>query len=98
MWHTDGSTSRANLTDAPGLEINATIEKAVRTFDPPTYLSLVHDVQRKMAVHVPSLPYFYSVSALNPVHPWVMNWNAIRNSLEGTGLLNVWYDESKKKA
>ena len=45
-----------------------------------------------------SLPYFYSVSALDPVQPWVMNWNAIRNSLESTGLLNVWYDESKKKA
>ena len=98
MWHTDGSTSRANLKDPPGLEINATIDKAVRTFDAETYLSLVHDVQRKMAVHVPSLPYFYSVSALNPVQPWVMNWNAIRNSVEGTGLLNIWYDESQKKA
>jgi hypothetical protein len=31
-----------------------------------------------------------------PVHPWVMNWNAIRTSLISTGLLNVWYDESKK--
>jgi ABC-type transport system substrate-binding protein len=98
IWHTDGSTSRANIKDAAGLEINAVIDKAVRTFEPETYLSLIHDVQRKLAVHVPSLPYFYSVSALNPVQPWVMNWNAIRNSLEGTGLLNVWYDESKKKA
>jgi hypothetical protein len=36
------------------------------------------------------------VQSLEPVHPWVMNWNAIRASQNGTGLLHVWYDESKK--
>jgi len=28
----------------------------------------------------------------------VMNWNAIRGSLNTTGLTHVWYDETKKKA
>jgi len=96
IWDTNGSTSRANLTDAPGLEINATIEKATKTFDSQEYINLVHEAQRKLAVHVPSMPYFYDVRSLVPVHPWVMNWNAIRTSLISTGLLNVWYDESKK--
>ena len=98
IWNTNGSTSRANLTDPPGLEINAVIEKATKTFDQQEYISLVHDAQRKLAVHVPSLPYFYDVQGLIPVHPWVMNWNAIRTSLEATGLLHVWYDETKNKA
>jgi peptide/nickel transport system substrate-binding protein len=96
IWNTNGSTSRANLTDPPGLEINALIEKATKTFDSQEYLKLIHESQRKLAIHVPSMPYFYDVQSLVPVHPWVMNWNAIRTSLISTGLLNVWYDESKK--
>jgi ABC-type transport system substrate-binding protein len=96
IWNTNGSTSRANLTDPPGLEINALIEKATKTFDSKEYLSLIHEAQRKLAIHVPSLPYFYDVQSLVPVHPWVMNWNAIRTSVSGTGLMHVWYDDSKK--
>jgi ABC-type transport system substrate-binding protein len=98
IWHTDGSSSRANLKDAEGLEIDATIDKAMREFDPEKYTAYVHEAQRKLAVHLPALTYWYSVSPLQPVHPWVMNWNVIRGSLNTTGLLHVWFDATKKKA
>jgi ABC-type transport system substrate-binding protein len=98
IWHTDGSSSRANLKDPEGLDIDATIDKAMREFDANKYEAYVHDAQRKLAVHQPALSYWYSVSPLQPMQPWVMNWNAIRGSLNTTGLTHVWYDETKKKA
>ena len=98
IWHTDGSSSRANLKDPEGLEIDAIIDKAMREFDSDRYMALVHEAQRKLALHQPALSYWYSVSPLQPVQPWVMNWNAIRGSLNSTGLLHVWYDETRKKA
>jgi ABC-type transport system substrate-binding protein len=98
IWHTDGSSSRANLKDAEGLDIDATIDKAMREFDADKYTTYVHEAQRKLAIHQPALSYWYSVSPLQPMQPWVMNWNAIRGSLNTTGLTDVWYDETKKKA
>jgi hypothetical protein len=96
LYHTEGSSSRANLKDQEGLEINAIIDRAMREFDAEKHTAYVQEAQRKLATFLPTLSYWYSVSPLQPVQPWVMNWNAIRGSWDEAGLLHVWYDESKK--
>ncbi len=95
-WYSGSSSTRANYKDPEQKQIDATIDMAMKEFDSQKYLNLIHDAQRQLALWQPGVVVGSNYAPLTPVWPWVKNWDVFKASATGTGLLDVWVDDTKK--
>ena len=106
-WHTGGSaTLTRNWDEAEQGAINALIEEGVQTFDEERVKEIAKDVQRKQALYLGGIPWYYDgfsgATPFTAVQPWVKNFNAFQRYVyeailpDAHEAEHIWYDESKK--
>ncbi|HLF78876.1 MAG TPA: ABC transporter substrate-binding protein [Dehalococcoidia bacterium] len=87
--------------DMPG--ISELIVQQRKEFDYQKRVSLVKEIQKKLAVYMPSVPYDGAALALSLQQPWLMNSGAILDSgiahaFNYDTAPHYWYDKTKQKA
>jgi ABC-type transport system substrate-binding protein len=87
--------------EMPG--ISDLIVKQRREFDVEKRISMLHEIQRQLALYMPSVPYDGAALAFSLRQPWLMNQGAILDSgvahaFHYDTAPHYWYDKSQQKA
>lgn len=85
--------------DMPG--ITELITRQRREFDYEKRASLIKEIQQKLAVYMPSVPYDGAAQSFTLHQPWFMNYGAVldsgvANAMQYDTAPHYWYDKSKQ--